>query len=375
MFFKSIQTPTFIASFALLAFGILGFGANDAAAFPELIRHGYSNCVTCHANPGGGGVLNAYGREISKEALSTWSSETESELAWGAIKTPEWLAATVMARSLSFIRDTRTTIDGRTLLMQLDAEASAQSEKWGLVAAAGIQNPRGGPTGTQSPLAARRLFGQYRPTDTLAFRAGFFQPVYGLMPADHRIAIRSGLGWDQGNETWNLEGAYIGEQWNVFATGIIGRPGQPDFERGGALSVSHFFADRYKIGVNGYFGEAPDTNAMRAVFGPHAMLAFTSRLYWLGELDFQNQNSTWGVFQYQKLGFEPVQGFHVFLAQDFQQANSTDTATSTWAWGPGLQWFPRPHFEGQLFLWQNRYPSALQDLNQTTVYAMLNFYL
>jgi hypothetical protein len=82
-----------------------------------------------------------------------------------------------------------------------------------------------------------------------------------------------------------------------------------------------------------------------------------------------------GRFQYQKLGYEPVQGLHFYLAQDYQQSNVNDVNTSSFAWGPGVQWFPRPHFEGQLYLWQSRYPAALEDFNQTTVYAMLNFYL
>ena len=346
--------------------------SRPAQAFPELIRHGYANCVTCHASPGGGGVLNAYGREISREALSTWGNEGETDLAWGSIKTPEWLSATVLARSLSFVRDTKTTVEGRTLLMQLDAEAAANSDHWGAAAAAGIQNPKGG---TQSPFALRRAYLTYRPTDELSLRTGIFQHVYGLMPADHRIATRSGLGWDVGTETLNIEAAYIGEQATVFATALLGRPGNDALEQGASLSGSLFFAERFKVGLNAYTGKRPDETSSRHVFGTHAELGFTSHFYWLGELDLSEQAKTWGTYQYQKLGYEPIQGLHFYVAQDFTLRDHDDATSQVIAWGPGVQWFPRPHFEAQLYLQAQSYPSSLQDLNQSTVYAMLNFYL
>ena len=59
---------------------ILTFVSGAAQAFPDMIRHGYTNCTACHVSPSGGGVLNAYGRSLSKELISTWSGKNEEGL-------------------------------------------------------------------------------------------------------------------------------------------------------------------------------------------------------------------------------------------------------------------------------------------------------
>ena len=63
-----------------LAFALLA--PCDAWAFPEFVRHGYTNCATCHASPNGGGMLTEYGRAISKELLShgSWFFEKKMDL-------------------------------------------------------------------------------------------------------------------------------------------------------------------------------------------------------------------------------------------------------------------------------------------------------
>src|SRR3954452_12614673 len=57
----------------LVCFGLLGFGLLQSPAgwaFPENVRHGYTNCVSCHVNPNGQGLLNPYGRQLSKAMQS-----------------------------------------------------------------------------------------------------------------------------------------------------------------------------------------------------------------------------------------------------------------------------------------------------------------
>src|SRR5436190_6515955 len=93
---------------------------NQALAFPEMIRHGYVNCTTCHVSPSGGGTLTEYGRELSKEVLSTWSKEGEANMAYGLVKPPEWLLFGGDYRSVYVYRDTPLYRDGRYILMQTD---------------------------------------------------------------------------------------------------------------------------------------------------------------------------------------------------------------------------------------------------------------
>ncbi|RYZ63714.1 MAG: hypothetical protein EOP05_23120, partial [Proteobacteria bacterium] len=62
---------------ALLLSAVTFVGAN-AEAYPDLIRHNYVNCTTCHVSPTGGGAMTEYGRAMSHELLSAWGTEREA---------------------------------------------------------------------------------------------------------------------------------------------------------------------------------------------------------------------------------------------------------------------------------------------------------
>ena len=64
----------------VLSIGVWFIESRPSHAFPEMVRHGYANCITCHISPDGGGVLTAYGRSLSREVLSTWGAEGEAVL-------------------------------------------------------------------------------------------------------------------------------------------------------------------------------------------------------------------------------------------------------------------------------------------------------
>lgn len=84
-----VHSSSWLSAF-LLAFACLLLSV-DAQAYPWMIRHGYTNCSGCHADPSGGELLTLYGHAISYEVLSTrWGgsgsgaseptpSESESE--------------------------------------------------------------------------------------------------------------------------------------------------------------------------------------------------------------------------------------------------------------------------------------------------------
>jgi len=58
--------------------------ANAAHAYPFMIRHGYTQCSTCHTDPSGGTFLNEYGRAQSDLLLSSsYGSGAASEEAEG----------------------------------------------------------------------------------------------------------------------------------------------------------------------------------------------------------------------------------------------------------------------------------------------------
>ncbi len=359
-----------------------GISEESAQAFAEMVRHGYVNCMTCHVSPSGGGLLTEYGRELSREVLSHGGkSEQESAFAYGAVKPPEWLTAGGDIRSLTLYRDSPTAREGRQIIMQADLEAAITYKNWLVDGTVGFRESR-----TPSPpidhVLSRRHYVSFRPTDELSVRAGKFQAAFGINTPDHAISTKRGLGWDQGSETYNVEGAWLGEQWNVFATVILGRPDARDLRReaGGAVNVSSALGESYKVGASYFIGQ--NELARRHVFGPYGILGFTKSFFLLTEADLQRSTSLsgavtgptrWGIVNFQKIDYEVIEGLHGYLTQEYSRLDFDDGSSANQTYGIGAQFFPRPHLDLNL-TWQIQKPQASGDATQL-LFLMLHFYL
>jgi hypothetical protein len=367
---KMIKSPlSLIVSLTVLfTFSSLAF------AFPELARHGYVNCTSCHVSPSGGGVLTPYGRQLSKDLLSTWSRESEPEFAYGFVKTPEWLNIGGDGRAIEIYRNTPQVEAYRLLLMQADAEASATIGKF-------TADVRFGEYMNFDSPQSRQFYVNYRPREELSIRVGKFQTAFGLMEPDHRTPIRHGLGWDEGTESYNVEAAWLAENFNVYLTGDFGPLDSkiiPDAnkEKGAALRIGVPFKDSYQAGVSYFHGKSD--SATRDVAGPFGILGFTHKLFLLTEADLQNvyngsANKT-GVLAWNKLDYEIIQGLHGYAIYELSQSDFSSGARKSSAIGFGSQFFPRPHLEFD-FLWKFETSPAFPSdiLNQATL--LMHYYL
>ncbi|MCM2277908.1 MAG: hypothetical protein NDJ89_07505 [Oligoflexia bacterium] len=361
-------------AFHLVALSFLA--PRGAFAFPELVRHNYANCTACHVSPTGGGVLTAYGRELSNEVLSKWGREGEGRFLWGRVKPPEWLELGGDFRTLNLKQESSTGTRGRTVLMQADLEAAISYKALSLVGTYGIQDQAVYP---EDRFLSRRHYGVFRFNDEVSLRAGRFMQAFGINVPDHAIFTRQGLGWDQGSESYNVEVSYLGERYNLYVTGVLSRPDIDSRlrEKGGSGSASVFLGNRYKLGASYFYGTS--YNANRHVFGPFLVMGFTPRFFLLSELDFQRSfartavRPEWGFVNYQRLDYEVTQGLHVFLIQQFSKLNFSRVATQKDAYGAGVQFFPRPHFE-LLAGWERRRTVALSQAYFDWLYLSLHFY-
>lgn len=356
------------------------FAASSAFAFPENVRHGYTNCVTCHVSPTGGGILTEYGRELSKELQSTWSAGNEQRfLYFYDMENPvtQWLNLGGDIRDAQVFIETPYNKSARFIRMQADLEMAVSYKRFTADATYGFDGnaPRdltvfsGSPEQFNLPWASgisRRHYLMAHLTDELALRAGRFNMAYGINTPEHVISIKRGLGWDEGSETYNLEGSWIAQKWNVYATAVFGRPDDEVInqtrEKGAAVQVSRSLGENYKIGANVFKG----TNIVhdRIVAGAFGDLGFTQSIYLLTELDWQQTTSkidqyvTTGMVNYQKLGWEFYKGFHLFGTEEFTQSDFSNGQSISHTYGFGIQMFPRPHFE-ILSFWEKT-----QDLSQ-----------
>lgn len=91
------QLARALLSIAVLALALAWSGR--AEAFHWMIRHDYTGCNTCHADPSGAGLLTAYGRGLAETVVRTRFGKHQDEedagpvanFMFGAFKTPEEL--------------------------------------------------------------------------------------------------------------------------------------------------------------------------------------------------------------------------------------------------------------------------------------------
>jgi hypothetical protein len=68
---KRVSTFLLRLSIAIAVAAALLFHASSAHAYPWMIRYEYTQCVACHADPSGGGLLTEYGRVEGEYLLRT----------------------------------------------------------------------------------------------------------------------------------------------------------------------------------------------------------------------------------------------------------------------------------------------------------------
>jgi len=321
-----------------------------ARAFPEMIRHGYVNCTSCHVSPSGGGILTEYGRNLSRDTLSTWGTENEAKFLYGAVSTPEWLNLGGDIRAIQSYLENQTVKEARTISMQNDLEAAVKIANVFFVGTYGWDDIK------QKNLS-RRHYILVPLTDQVNFRAGRFLSNYGLNIPDHVMFIRRPLGWDQGSETYNVELSWIGENANASLTGVLGRPDDTKLDReyGFITNLAVDLNEKSKLGVNFYQGS--NKTQKRQMTGLYGMIGFSENLFWLTEFDFHQTETlqvptepVQGFVEFQKVGYEFYKGMVGFAVQQWRKSRLKEDNSAQDSYGLGLQLFPRPHFEFE-FVW------------------------
>jgi hypothetical protein len=216
--------------------------------------------------------------------------------------------------------------------------------------------------------------------DELNVRVGKFLRSYGLNDPNHNLFVRRDLGFGFDTETYNAEMSYLGETISAQATYIAGANGDRTTyftEKGTTLNASYFFWEGQKVGGSFFYGQ--NESRKRSVFGPWLILNWKKDLILLSEFDFQQLQSRTqatkqkGYVTSHQLKYEVFKGILPFVSFDRKRLNLNDPTSRQYAYGTGLQMFPRPHLE-LTAAWQ-------KQLDQTTkaktdaYWLMVFFYL
>ena len=331
----------------LLGWGFLSF-AGKVRAFPENVRMGYASCRSCHVSPAGGGLLTAYGRLTSEEFLSTWMKSGESDFAYGAVKTPEHFNFGGDIRTLAIDKDNRVYETKRYFPMQADFEAAyAFTDKLTVALTLGAYDQDG---------SSRRHYIMYTPSDNFSARAGRFYPAYGIYNGDHSLLTRRTLGFDENQETYNLEGGFYTQKGEVIVTAILknGFDTQNEDRSGFAARAVFYAGERSQAGISLMHNEG---NLWRSdSYGPFFIWAFTPTFYWESEADTLSRKAVEkgdssiadyaAILGYTRLAYEVVRGMHLLVTyEDLSPQSSNHYLAHQSGIGPGAQWFVRPHLD------------------------------
>ncbi len=362
--------------FAVAFFILLNSLSLKTFAFPELVRHGYPNCVACHVSPSGGGTLTDYGRSLSKELVSTWSYENEEQFGHGLIgKAPEWLQIGGDLRFIQLYTNNPTATETKNFWMDNELEAGVRFGQFYADSSLGIQR---GPASTPhlyDAISSRHFIG-YFISDEISVRFGKFLPSYGLNIPNHTALTRDSLGFDQGMEHLNLEASYLGEKFDVFLTALLGKadlegaaiefPTDPSLdEHGAALSSSLWLAEKFKVGVSFLYGSSDAYH--RLLSGLFGILKLSKKAYLLTEWDWQSKTErignieSHGFADYNELGFEAYKGINLYLVEEESYLDFNTTSSRDNSYGVGFKFYPRPHLEFQAEYRKERNMRAFSD--------------
>lgn len=373
-----------------LIFSSLSILVSTAHAFPELTRHGYTSCTACHTAPNGGGALTPYGRNLSRELLSTWGALREAEVLHGALP-KEWMESLEGSplrfggdiRYIQTHRENANVRAGQFFLMQAGVEVAYDQGAWAVALSSGkIEDPRGA---KEFRFVSPRYYGLLRAGESLNIRAGRFPTAFGINLADHTLSVRRPLGLGPEVERDNLEFSWLGEKDQAFLSVMNSAPSTPDTDRERAvvLRYDRILNERSRIGGSFWQGEggssASDSRYQRFMLALHSIVNISESWFFTGELDRQERldkpstgfNLTQSQYAFLRLHYEPVRGVVPFFQVQHERGDVNLNSSEANKYGLGFNWYPRPHFEF-LGIW-NRV--SRQGAWSDEAYLLLHYYL
>ena len=356
-----------------LLFGI--FLSASAWAYPEIVTHGYPNCVGCHVSPGGGGILSSYGKTIASELLTyNWSKTTQlSEEKKAADPGTDAVVSTWLtggdARVLLFHRNNEYENSYQMIPMQVEVNGAYNTEKYAFVLGVGLSGSRPSSEGSTA-FRLPNAYGLYRINDYINARAGIFLPTYGLNNSLHTIATRAPLGFGFKDQRMGVELSYLGEKWGAFIS-QFGDRGKNLGEDAFSAQIQFSPTEKTKFAVN-YWNE----NKLRTIYGAWFIAPIYDSLYISGDYGSQKETltDTKGEFYFAKVGYEISHGMHVYVISDHAQRDLDQSFTKVDRYGPGFQFFPYLHWEVDT-VWLREKNLNYSKKEADYAYIMAHYYL
>jgi hypothetical protein len=388
----SIVVAAGLSGLALLAF------AGQAQAYPQFqFSSGTTRCGQCHYSPSGGTLLSSWGRDESGDTISLGGDGSFLHGLWAP---PSWLALGLDIRLAGLRNDVggAGSPEFAFFPMQADVYARAAYESFSLnvtVGARGVVRPpdpsiSGRTSDVLNRMMSREHYLMWRPSATGPYvRLGRYDAPYGIRFVEHIFFVRRYTGFNLWEETYNLTGGMITEDWELHATAFTHVPTSlPDFlgatgapENGGMIYGERRFKKMAAIGLQTRVGIASEESRYQG--GAVGKLWIEkARVLFLGEADFIRQQLTKAsVGQNQFVSYLGatyiIRGFMAGLAYERFQEDLAVSKTGRNAYDVEVNLVPWAHFEvGLLGRYQRQETFGTTDPSRASLGMLqLHYYL
>jgi hypothetical protein len=376
---------------SLAGFAIVG-ASSSAEAYPQWqFTSGTTRCNQCHFNPAGGGLLRGYGRDAAGEDLATFNGN--GGFLHGGVELPDWIAVGGDFRLALAAQDVGGPVAAEPKLfpMQVDMYTRvAIGESFSLNLTGGLRGqirkngdalaPGSYQAGNNVPVVSREHFVMWQPSAQGWYaRAGRFFAPFGLRFAEHIMYVRRDLGFNLLQESYNLSGGYIANEWELHLTAF-----GPDFvqklgarESGAsAYYERRLFEETASIAAQAKFATVDGASRMIGGVVGRYFLA-PAKLMFLGEANIVNQQFDGPAAQNQLVGaagftFLPWNSLMFTAMGERLQSSIAVKDTATNAATALINWFPYPHVEVQ---WVGRLQMPTAQDTAKTVLLQVHYYL
>lgn len=354
-------------------------------AYVENVVNGYPNCMACHVNPTGGGVLTDYGRSLSSELMSTIKTKNFQNPVFGLVKNNQHVKWGGHFRSIQTRFENNQIKRGSGFIMQNNVEAAAYVKDFVFVGTAGTREGPSSRTPDKGDFISERHFALYNADPTVRVKVGKFRQNYGLNDPNHTRFTKRDLGFGSYSETYQLEVFKMLENGEALVSASLGRLDLPrdQQERNIMGQWTTYLDGKSRLSANALLGES--TTTRRSLFGINGVMPVLSKAnIFRFQLDYRVQESLStgprtakdkSLFGNIVLGRRIFDGFFPYFVYEHRQTDLDESRNSmTTSPGLGFQFFPIAHFELQ-FEHQYRTNIATSDNPEHRTFAVLHVYL
>jgi hypothetical protein len=364
-FERVFKMLTSIYKFIALLY-VISFISIEANAFPWVVQHGYTTCMTCHYSPSGGGALTNYGKFVSGELMGRYN-DSSTALPWLRNPTIEdkfekkffsqnidWILG-MQGRVVQTYFDTPVIRRGDPRLMQFDIETGFNLDSVFAIVQVGARGAQVAPGQKPGDLNVRQFYVGSRDID-YAFRVGRFFPEYGIRYPNHNIPTRKGLYFNHNEEPFLIQYSRYFQSVDVNLGYLEGATKTILADKKGVVGSVVYRTGHTRTGISHLSakkGTAEDTST-----SIYSAIGFLEAGYVLAEYGVAKAISSSGGKSEKEVGFfetgfEFTKGWVPYFGY---QKNNAKTSKSNIEYIPvGVKIFPLTHIEfnaeaGKVFL-------------------------